>query len=42
VALFLKRPPRSLWTYRGLDAIYLKVRDYGRVMGKALVVAVGS
>lgn len=41
VALFLKRPLMGQWTYLWLDATYLKVRDNGRVRGKAVVVAVG-
>ncbi len=41
VALFLKRPLTGTWTYLWLDATYLKIRDNGRVMGKAVVVAVG-
>ena len=41
VGVFLKRPLTGEWTYLWLDATYLKVRDNGRVMSKAVVVAVG-
>ena len=41
VKAFLGRPLSGSWAYVWLDATYLKVRDDGRVMTKALVVAVG-
>ena len=41
VGLFLKRPLTGQRTYLWLDATDLKVRDNGRVMSQAVVVAVG-
>lgn len=38
---FLQRPLSGQWTYLWLDATYIKVREDGRVIGKAVVVAVG-
>lgn len=41
VAVFLKRPLPGEWAYLWLDASDLRIRDNGRVMSKAVVVAVG-
>ncbi len=41
VKAFLERTLAGPWPYLWLDATYLKVRDDGRVVTKALVVAVG-
>jgi putative transposase len=38
---FLQRPLAGSWPYLWLDATYLKSRDNGRVVSKAVVVAVG-
>jgi putative transposase len=39
VAAFRERPLEGAYTYLWLDAKYVKVRDHGRVVSKALVVA---
>jgi putative transposase len=41
VAEWRARPLAAVWPIVYLDALYLKVRDDGRVVGKALYVAVG-
>lgn len=41
VQAFLERELRGAWPYLWLDATYLKSRDGGRVVTKAVVVAVG-
>ena len=41
VERFRNRPLESAYPYLWLDATYLKVRENGRVMGMAMVVAVG-
>lgn len=38
---FLERPLEGVWPYVWLEATYLKCRDAGRVVSKAVVVAVG-
>jgi transposase-like protein len=41
VQAFLKRPIEGNWPFLWLDATYVKVRDQGRVVSKACVIAVG-
>lgn len=41
VQAFLQRPLEGRWPFVWLDATYVKVRDHGRVVSKACVVAVG-
>jgi transposase-like protein len=40
VNAFLSRPLEGRWPYLWLDATYLKVRDGGRIVGRAVIVAV--
>jgi len=40
VDAFLSRPLEGRWPYLWLDATYLKVRDGGRVVGRAVIIAV--
>ncbi len=42
VSAFLEREIAGVWPFVWLDATYLKARDNGRVVSKAVVVAVGS
>ena len=41
VTSFLERPIEGEWTYLWLDATYLKVRDDGRVVSIAAIIATG-
>ena len=41
VQTFLSRPLSGEWLYLWLDATYLKVRDAGRIMTKAVIIATG-
>jgi transposase-like protein len=40
VNAFLTRPLEGAWPYLWLDATYLKVRDGGRIVSRAVIVAV--
>lgn len=40
VSAFLSRPLECAWPYLWLDATYLKVRDGGRIVSRAVIVAV--
>src|SRR5947199_1558582 len=40
VNAFLERPPEGEWPYLWLDATYLKVRDGGRIVSVAAIIAV--
>ena len=40
VNAFLDRPIRAKWPYLWLDATYLKVRDDGRIVSAAAIIAV--
>jgi transposase-like protein len=40
VNTFLSRPLEGAWPYLWLDATYLKVRDGGRIVSRAVIVAV--
>jgi len=42
VAAFLSRPLEGHWPYLWIDATYLKVREGGRIVSKAAIVAVGA
>ena len=41
VNAFLRRPLEGSWPYLWLDATYIKVRDGGRIVSRAVIVAVG-
>jgi putative transposase len=41
VQAFLARPIEGRWPYLWLDATYLKVRENGRIVSRAVIVAVG-
>ena len=41
VNAFLSRPLEGAWPYLWLDATYLKVRDGGRIVSRAVIIAVG-
>jgi putative transposase len=41
VTAFLQRPLEGSWPYLWLDATYIKVRDGGRIVSRAVIVAVG-
>lgn len=41
VVVFLNRPIEGQWPYLWIDATYLKVREGGRIVSKAAIVAVG-
>ena len=41
VQAFLTRPIEGRWPYLWLDATYLKVRENGRIVSRAGIVAVG-
>ena len=41
VNAFLRRPLEGSWPYLWLDATYIKVRDSGRIVSRAVIVAVG-
>jgi transposase-like protein len=41
VNAFLHRPLEGAWPYLWLDATYIKVRDGGRIVSRAVIVAVG-
>jgi putative transposase len=41
VQAFLTRPIEGRWPYLWLDATYLKVRESGRIISRAVIVAVG-
>ena len=41
VAAFLNRPLEGDWPYLWLDATYVKVREQGRIVSVAVIVAVG-
>ena len=40
VNAFLSRPLEGAWPYLWLDAAYIKVRDGGRIVSRAVIVAV--
>ena len=40
VDAFLSRPLEGAWPYLWLDATYLKVREGGRIISKAVIIAV--
>src|SRR5215210_6265508 len=40
VGAFLSRPLEGRWPYLWLDATYLKVRDGGRIVSRAVIIAV--
>jgi hypothetical protein len=40
VNAFLSRPLEGRWPYLWLDATYLKVRDGGRIISRAVIIAV--
>jgi putative transposase len=40
--VFLDRPIEGDWTYRWIDATYIEVRQNGRIVPPAVVVAVGA
>lgn len=40
VNAFLSRPLEGAWPYLWLDATYLKVREGGRIISKAVIIAV--
>lgn len=42
VAAFLGRPIEGHWPYLWIDATYLRVRESGRIVSKAAIVAVGA
>jgi Transposase, Mutator family len=42
VKAFLKRPPEGDWPYPWLDATYLKVREGGRIVSVAAIIAVAA
>ena len=42
VQAFLTRPIEGRWPYLWLDATYLKVRENGRIISRAVIVAVGA
>src|SRR4051794_8085208 len=41
VQTFLNRPLEGDWPYVGLDATYVKVRQAGRIVSVAVIIAVG-
>ncbi len=41
VNAFLARPIEGAWPYLWIDATYLKVREAGRIVSTAVIVAVG-
>ena len=41
VKAFLERPLEGDWPYLWIDATYVKVRDQGRIVSRAVIVAVG-
>lgn len=41
VSSFLERPIEGEWTYLWLDATYLKVRENGRIVSMAAIIATG-
>ncbi len=41
VQAFLQRPLEGVWPYLWLDATYLKVREGGRIISRAVIIAVG-
>ena len=41
VQAFLQRPLEGAWPYLWLDATYLKVREGGRIISRAVIIAVG-
>jgi putative transposase len=41
VNAFLSRPIERAWPYLWIDATYLKVREAGRIVSTAVIVAVG-
>nr|WP_049751493.1 IS256 family transposase [Halorhodospira halophila] len=41
VGAFLSRPSEGRWPFLLLDATYIKVREHGRVISKACLIAVG-
>ena len=41
VNAFLSRPIEGAWPYLWIDATYLKVREAGRIVSTAVIVAVG-
>jgi transposase-like protein len=41
VNAFLSRPLEGAWPYLWLDATYLKVREGGRIISRAVIIAVG-
>jgi transposase-like protein len=42
VKAFLDRPIEGEWPYLWIDATYMKARDNGRIVSKAVIVAVGA
>ncbi|WP_232796551.1 transposase, partial [Roseovarius salinarum] len=40
VNAFLDRPLEGAWPYLWLDATYIKVRDGGRIVSRAVIIAV--
>jgi len=42
IEAFLNRPLEGDWPYVWLDATYLKMREAGRVVSVAVIVAVGA
>jgi len=41
VQAFLTRPLEGAWPYLWLDATYIRVRDSGRIVSRAVIIAVG-
>jgi hypothetical protein len=41
VNAFLTRPIEGAWPYLWIDATYLKIREAGRIVSVAVIVAVG-
>jgi putative transposase len=42
VKTFLSRPIEGLWPYVWIDATYVKVREGGRIISVAVIIAVGA
>ena len=42
VKTFLTRPIEGLWPYLWIDATYVKVREGGRIISVAVIIAVGA
>jgi putative transposase len=42
VKAFLSRPIEGLWPYVWIDATYVKVREGGRIVSVAIIIAVGA